>query len=191
MEPYVTLPEKTQLQLASILTLSSNLYENRDKLISFGYTSFETVYPEKILNLKCYLYGNWRIFNFFTYYGEEKGVASFMNFMEIVINRRKASSHSFTYDAKIKSFFQRALSVEARGNDFEAGIENLFTLITSVYVQGDVTLPSILINQENEYSHRAFWWRPEKAGFANLIKPIDVPDYAKKFFDAMPKRIET
>lgn len=196
MEPYVNLPEKTQLQLASILTLSNNPRENRDKLIALSYTDSEIEYQEKVLNLKWSLYGDWKIINFLTYFGEESngkkesGVKIFNDFLKIV--RDLAENREFKRSMKLNDYlgwlFSFSKEIEVRGKDFETGIDSLFQLLTSNYIKDGVVFPSILIHKNGNIFYSAFWWIPEKAGFARLTNPTHVPDYAKKFFDSMQKK---
>jgi len=185
MEPYVNLSEKTQLQMASLLTLSVK----RAKLIACGFTESEINYPEKILNLKWYLCGDWKILNFLSYFGEEGGIKEFNNFLSVVKNRRVINNDANKYDNYLRWLFSFSKEVEVRGKDFETGVDNLFQLLSSVYIKEDLTFPTILIHKESDYYYQGFWWIPEKAGFANLMNPTSVPNFAKKFFDSMPKRI--
>lgn len=193
MEPYVNLPEKTQLQLAAILTLSSNPRQNRGKLISLSYTDSETKYSEKILNLKWSLYGDWRIVNFLSHFGEESGVKEFNDLLSVTKKIREDTEGYRKYEDNLSRIFSFSKEVEVRGRDFETGIDNLFLLLSSVYVKGEITFPSIVICKKVHKinnSYDGFWWVPQKAGFASLLNPRFVPDYARKFFDSMPKKLE-
>ena len=179
---YVGFCQETQLMLASMLSLT----DERKKLLSFECTSSEPEYPEKILNLKWSLYGDWRTFAPGKYFqNTEKAMEIFINLFKFGKDQKY-----FEFGVLAGGLYSMATDLRIEGKDFDTGVENLFKLLSSkhegIIGEESVEFPLLIIHRhgrEDCYFYEVYIFMNGHGSFINIQHPKETPNFVKRFFE--------
>lgn len=189
---YINMPEPLQYMLASMLSLAEH---EQEQLISLSYCGSRPDYPEKILNLKWGLVGNWKIVSLIEAFGEEEGFKMFCD----VLNFFSTTSDYAQRKEELSWLYQLAHSKGSKcsvdGKNFDEGVQNLFKKLSrldAVKIEGveqELFVPSIIVQCTDLDCgfYKGFLYVAEEKTFKHLSWPKETPNYVKLFLKAKEK----
>lgn len=191
---YCNMPEVIQYYLASMLSLS----EQRKPTITLAYTGSDPKWPEKILNLRWSLEGDWKIMNFKEHFDKKTEQEIFNDFLELMKKGKESKNSGYTdYNNYAAWLFQSARKLEVSGKNFETGVTNLFNLAserTELRISDQtICVPSVLIQRTVHNGHYSsyemFIYVESEKTFMNILYGNKTPNYVKDFLELESKMV--